>query len=487
MGSKYIVKNLEEAVNLAEQFKMSGKYDLFRGQARDWPIVPTIAREGNDVNQTKDILERLYYFMQSHEPLQKYADNHDWFIAVAQHYGMPTNFIDFSFNVKVAAFFATNSKSNTEGNDCVIICLNKDYFHDFINFTRVIYSKYNVHPPEIININVDNLWRLQSQEGCFLYTQLDFTNLYSFDKIIFPYTKPFDKIKLEEIYPSKKSELEILLDQFFNSERRLEGAKRLEKFNLENNFPSYHLQPSDISDYINDSTTHCSWESEEYKEWLYLFNEKWNNIRTTYNFQVHFNYKTSLKEQFNLIKSKLTIFFYKNDIQRGAEILFSVTTFPKSSLKILKRINKSCSRIWDGMRNLPYSLEEIINVLSKYICFEIFENNNENIPSLTNSEMLVLELANEYGSFTRCYASSELIVQAFRDDIRDIFIQQLPQILSSRVLLKVNKPKILFDFHKFLILFKEELIVYQVLYNSENDHNPVIFYTPTQISIFGYA
>lgn len=57
---------------------------------------------------------------------------------------------------------------------------------------------------------------------------------------------------------------------------------------------------------------------------------------------------------------------------------------------------------------------------------------------------------------------------------------------NSEILMRINAANIMFDFDKLVQLFKEELIVYQVWYNSEND-NPVIFYSPAQISILGYA
>jgi len=54
------------------------------------------------------------------------------------------------------------------------------------------------------------------------------------------------------------------------------------------------------------------------------------------------------------------------------------------------------------------------------------------------------------------------------------------------LLQRINDPRSIFDFNKLVKLFKEELIAYQVLFNSREE-NPVIFYSPTQISVLGYA
>ena len=107
-------------------------------------------------------------------------------------------------------------------------------------------------------------------------------------------------------------------------------------------------------------------------------------------------------------------------------------------------------------------------------------------PSLSGEKLITLELTNKYGSITRCKASPGRITGAFRNDIQDILVDALSSNLRSEILLDINIPQLIFDFDKLVELFKQEMIAYQVLYNSENE-NPVIFYTPTQITVPGYA
>lgn len=133
-----------------------------------------------------------------------------------------------------------------------------------------------------------------------------------------------------------------------------------------------------------------------------------------------------------------------------------------------------------------FSTNEIHRIIAKYICLEIYEDKLDEIPSLTSEELLALELTNEYGSITRCFASPSKIISSFRDDLDQILINELSDNIGVEILLRVNKPELLFDFSRLLELFKDQLIPYQVLYNSETQ-NPVIFYTPTQIAIMGYA
>lgn len=125
-------------------------------------------------------------------------------------------------------------------------------------------------------------------------------------------------------------------------------------------------------------------------------------------------------------------------------------------------------------------------MISKYICLEIYFHKNDETYSISKEKLIVLEMTNEYGSITRCHASPSKIVSAFRDDLNDILIDDLTKSLNSKILLNINIPNLIFDYKKFINLFKEELVIYQVLYNSEKE-NPVIFYTPSQIKICGYA
>ncbi|KAF2518663.1 FRG domain-containing protein [Flavobacterium salilacus subsp. salilacus] len=488
MGEIYKVNSIEEAVSLAKEYKNSGKYNLFRGQAQNWSVVPTMGRTNKEFDEIKDIIERLYYFMESHQPLHKYIDNKDWLVAIAQHYGIPTSFIDFTSNVEIAAFFATNSKSNVIGKDSVIICLNENDFNEFIRFIEIIFKEQKTPTPEVISIDVDNLWRLQSQEGYFLYTPvMDIEKLYNFDRIVFPYSKSYGKNLQDDIYPKRKSELEILLDQFFNSEKRLEGYKRMLEFSKEIKIPIERFPSINFDSIVKPNSIHKSWKSTIYKKWLYSFNERWDSTRKIHYLKISVNNELLFTEieRYTIIYDKLCDFFENSDVTSKDEIKFSLIVAPKLNNKLSKIMNRSCSRIWDGMRNLPYSLKEIIYVLSKYIYFEIFDNKKD-ISPLDDSELLVLELTNEYRSVTRCYASEHLIIEAFREDINDIFTYPVLNSLSSKILLEINDPRIIFDFQKLLSLFKAEIIIYQVLYNSENE-KPVIFFTPTQITILGYA
>lgn len=486
MAETFRVKNLSEALKLAESFKLSGKYNLFRGQAQNWKVQSTLGRlNESSINEVKNKLIRLHAFFEAENPLKKYISNIDWFFAVAQHYGIPTSYIDFTSNIHVASFFATNSKSNILGEDSVIICLNEDDFINFVDLADAFFKKQNVIPPYITRINVDNLWRLQAQDGCFLFSPfVDIESYYDFDKIIFEYDKPCNKLKKDEIFPLHKSELEILLDQYFNKEERILGQKRLEQFSNIIKIPTINLSKLEIKEVIKNKKHHKSWSSKEFKSWQYPMEEEWIDKDFEKIIKINLFDNNPIEILTKDLKNQLQNAF--DIINKKTRLKFEILSTPKINEKLTKTINDNCLLIWNGTRNLPYSIEEIINIICKYISLEIYFHKKNEIYSFSKEKLITLEMTNEYGSITRCHVSPNKLVSTFRDDLNLILNNELVENISPKILLYINIPNLVFDFHKLINLFKDELVLYQVLYNSENE-NPVIFFTPTQIKVCGYA
>ena len=152
-------------------------------------------------------------------------------LAVAQHYGLPTTLIDFSTEPKVAAFFSSHnppSSNDGEVNSC-IICLDYDELRTVYEATKIV--EPDMPEPRAIILTIPDLWRIQSQQGVFLEYPFDSgfeRYTFGFDRIVFPterdpsvLSKP---ISVQDIYPTQKSDLEVLIDQFFMLETMSEGT-----------------------------------------------------------------------------------------------------------------------------------------------------------------------------------------------------------------------------------------------------------------------
>jgi len=483
MSQTYKTKNIKEALKLAKKFQKSGKYNLFRGQAQNWEVKPTAGRlSDKKFEKSKEQLERIFLFFNTDNTLKKYCKDVDSYFAIAQHYGIPTNYIDFTESAEVAFYFATNSKSNKLGEECSIICLNEKDFEELIKFIKILFDKENVIPPYISRIEVENLWRLEAQKGCFLFTPYDvIEHFYRFDRITFPFTKPLEGINKKDIYPERKSELEIILDHFFNSEERIEGQKRLQNFAKELNIPITTLPKHNQYEILEKKEVHKSWYSYSYRKWRHSFNEKWKSSKNDKQVNLSILLKVDKKEFIQDVKSKLTREFDLNKIDNKTPLNFEFLIKPKLSKKNSKIISTNCRNIWDGTRNLLYTIDDIFTILSTYLFLEFKDKLEQGY-----TEYILLEMANKYGSKVRFEADKLNIPNYFRNDINDVILKNKTRPIPSELLLHINKPRYVFDFNKLLDFFRIEAIASQVFYNRANEY-PVIFYTPVQIDVLGYA
>lgn len=92
---------------------------MFRGQARsEWLVIPKAGRTpysaANDLVNLDAWKRRAAEFMETRP-----ANEWEW-LALAQHHGLPTRLLDWSYNPLVAAFFAASEEVSADG---AIYCL----------------------------------------------------------------------------------------------------------------------------------------------------------------------------------------------------------------------------------------------------------------------------------------------------------------------------------------------------------------------------
>lgn len=268
--------------------------------------------------------------------------------------------------------------------------------------------------------------------------------------------------------------------------KRNEGSIRLENFAQEMKIPIKSMPKLDYNIYLKNKKEHHSWNNNNVKEWNPKLIEHWEELNQIKIINIKIpSKKCKLNDFLDDSLKNLLAQIENNSISRKDLLKFNLIS-KKVGKKNNFKITQSCTRIWDGTRNLPFSFEEICLIISKYIFLEIFEINNKRTYDNENDRLITLEITNDFNGITRCFSHDEKIMNAFRDDIDEIIIDKLKKIKNSQILLYINNPRIIFDFNKLLNLFIDEIIPYQVLYNSENV-NPVIFYSPEIISILGYA
>jgi FRG domain len=358
------VSSLAEAVRVAEKLRASRMCDWFRGQARNWPLQSSFVRRddaGREVARKR--LARFHNWLRRVPQLTAIASDIDAVHAVAQHYGIPTNLVDFTTEPSVAAFFAVHDppQSRNQGDASCIICLNTHELADVWEATRLTRPDW----PEFVRVQPDipELWRIQSQRGVFLSFPFDegFERyIFDFDRICFPPDIGTDEvlrlIPTEDIYPSQKSELETLLDQYFMLEGMEEGQRALDSDSV------LRVQIQPLPEGIEPECfgprglpEHDSWRPDRLTQWRAPTLERWVPISKAPLLQVAWPSGESgdapaRHEQ--LAEHLLGEIARAPDCRAGPVRWEHVGPSP---VEAVESISRAMSLLWDGLRRWPFS------------------------------------------------------------------------------------------------------------------------------------
>ncbi|HMS69339.1 MAG TPA: FRG domain-containing protein [Saprospiraceae bacterium] len=495
-----------EAVKIAEYFKKKGVCNLFRGQTSNWPLVSSMARP--DVDHEKELLRlnKFANWVNSVKELQSVSKDYDKIMAIAQHYGIGTTFLDFTRNPKIAGFFAThnfNSKTNPKDTG-TIICLNQSIFEkSWADINYRAKNKMGVQLARILELDVNNLWRLQAQEGVFLETRVasDFLEMFSFFKhIYFPQkAQPYDLVNEDYVYPKNKSHLEILLDEFFENDSRIKGLERAEKYfgkAITIGDRNFRGEPSV---FLKNKLPkqHGSWKSKALDEWKKEPNEKHENSVIKIPFSLNLEKSYSIINQQNYIVDQLSkIVEAKNDF-RNYSIDWNIKdetgvtlTMDDEDKEILEddsipqiECNKIVASLWDGLRRLPYTNDQIFACITNFLIGAKYgyKGIEEIFGKMTGVEFSTNIAIN------RSTVSDELLFGSIRDDFWELLKDEEREKAKSMggygILSALIDPKVLFDFPSFANLFVRNVIPMQPLYS----HYDKIIYSPARIKIFGLS
>lgn len=93
-----------EALAYCEELMRTGVADLFRGQTNDWPTIsPSLFRgSASIVNVARPLLAEFTEWANFVPQMVPYHDNPEEITAIAQHYGIPTPFLDLTRTADLA-------------------------------------------------------------------------------------------------------------------------------------------------------------------------------------------------------------------------------------------------------------------------------------------------------------------------------------------------------------------------------------------------
>jgi hypothetical protein len=530
------VNDVYEAVTLAEHFHKTGKYDWFRGQKRDWPLKSSFVRlDEQKQKDAQEKLKRFYLWAQKMPSMEYILTNADSMMAVAQHYGIPTNLIDFTIDPKIAGFFATDGKDD-DGLSC-ILCLSLSDFDDFWAMMPPCFFK-----PRVFEIDVSNLWRLQAQKGRFLdCPYADIESLYDFDRIFFKGNKKFSVISKNSIYPDRKSQLEIILDQYFENERRIEIDKTFMTIARKVEMPYEYCIPESL---VNGKLPpiHASWDDNNIKSWLTSPSEHFSSVLSdiTVSFPLHPNDEPLhvIKHVSNLVLEKIESVpqcrkklitwsfpideYVKKECAEGGTIKSKrLTNLLLSGPRSMSRSNQAngnekevivanlgwlINLLWDGLRVLPYSNADVaegIGVLAGIITGWI-QDEKKSYSSICsqciNDDVFEIDFGTFDGGGGRSFVSTQGLIESIRKDIeleneylqwqdrpnnqrfKGLSTKELQYMRMDTLFAAIWSPSHTFDFQKLASLWAKQIAPTQILKYLNNN---AIIYSPARLETLG--
>lgn len=220
------VGGLAAALDVARELQKSSTDLVFRGHCNArWSVLSSLVRAADQVGP-KAAGEPVAKFLAWSSGVPGLARlDPEQRVAIAQHYGIPTPFTDWSRSPECAAFFAcAGGDEHAAGRLYYVSIAEWGRFWEVAR--RAGIPPFDEHPEasvEAIEIHVPDLWRLQRQRGLFL--EIPFAGveaLFPFDSIVFPYdatSTQYAEVMRPVLSPKEQSPVEQRLQEYVMSQR----------------------------------------------------------------------------------------------------------------------------------------------------------------------------------------------------------------------------------------------------------------------------
>jgi len=183
--NRFIFESLEDLLIVLGAFDTTDCF--FRGQSNcEWEVVSSLHRQGSkpQYKRAGNITISALEWLKKNKYVQNVIKNNDdYAIAIAQHYGCPTDFVDITTNYMTAAYFASsqNEKHEETPIGCIwifpkseIVRLQtmmkqppKDLFE---SWPKDVVDKFmQGNGSQLFQLNIPELSRLNAQSGAFLW------------------------------------------------------------------------------------------------------------------------------------------------------------------------------------------------------------------------------------------------------------------------------------------------------------------------------
>ena len=512
-GTTQIFDSIESLVQKLKQDEQeTGEKYYYRGQLHDWPIQSSASRIQFDEVEMKKT-GRLINWLLNNKSLGLDKDsqidiNKCW--AIAQHYGYKTDFIDFTTDCEVAAFFATDGISahpefiddygvlwRISEKELLRIQSMMDVIMDFLieeNPDRMDFKqniscmkKYKAFP--FISINIPQMSRVNNQSGLFLWDLSKIvTNYYFNDR------EPDFKFKQTgEVFSSDRVDSTVIYPKPNALEMEIERFGSIED--------SYNFFHSDLYDTIEHKISITRLDSN-FSRFLgdYDWPDKFGKLSNDFE-------KTMVKIDEVCISSdeqlRQLIIDNRELISEGNRKFGKMMEFAEPALDNL--LDKIISRLI----YFPYTDDEIFLVVQSIIK-NYRKSKNEGIVTdfegfcnqfnrqcfqekIYNKDMLKVGMVDFNGVSSYAFIPFEIIgnvLSSKRKIIQEKLSEEsnveLEKLLNSYhdwdLFLDLNHyPRMLFDFVTFKKIFVDYILPYQFIVRPESYR----IYNPIFLQVFG--
>ncbi|HEY2070001.1 MAG TPA: FRG domain-containing protein [Rhizomicrobium sp.] len=494
--------SVEEAVERAQAFKAEGRYNWFRGQVQDWPPFSSLfrIRRSGDTAAIEKVQSRYLLFCDwlTENPALRYLleeESLHQFSAVAQHYGIPTNYIDFTTDPAVAGFFSADSPTPpANGMSCMYCVDTKDLLEVADDMKAVGVRDRAIL--ETVEVDVTNLWRLQAQRGVFLLCDYNWDVDYPMDRIIFPYTGYPSYPERDYIYPKEKSALELLLEQYFDIEKKHFGREYIRDMVADLQAKGANASIQTMESFPNGFYAEgflepdklaplASWGKAQEPAWRTYPDEHFDDVGGHME-RIHLRAgdRQSLQRAVGFAVKQLL----DAKPQHRAKLIEWVPVDETNKLPV-QELSTLFRSAWNGMRSLPFSNAQIATafatitgLLSAGFRGGLQREDVNRCFSDVRGDGINLEMAYADYASSRGFAPTEALRGAIRSDLKALVLPQYQAQMDDLrfVFQLVQNPRLLFEFEPLVDIFACDLIPTQILLR----RTPTLF-NPAELTIVG--
>jgi FRG domain len=492
------VSSLTQAIDLAEQWQRSGTHSWFRGQNQvSWPLLSSLARAqtkgdgqrwetqiGRFCDWVRGVPELTFLLEEAHvHPL----------FAVLQHYGIPTHYLDFTTSPRVAGFFAGAGKPQdiVPGSYGCIFAIDPDEWVDTLRAVTEVRSFPSDAWPEKVTVRVENLWRLETQSGHFVYLPTaGAERVAPPDRIVFPHDGSSLPLTKDDVYPPRKSGLEIRLDEFFTMQLRVDNQiyfrAFFESLSSQNKHRVVYERPESARYLVPGVRPHASWNRAD-DGWSAYHVESLDAVRTTN--LVRLPVRTDAPDETAAeLEAVVRESLWTSDGLRMKTAAFRIV--PADSAvppEWVAYVERAVARAWDGVRRLPFTDEQVSATVANTVALASVDASSAPSFGIRDFARLGLdvglELADAHNTTARAVCRETSYLSAIRPDVAEVIVPEL-RSRPQRQLLQVLSPRDLFDFDRLVDLFAREIIPSEVLLQRGE---LAVFYSPSRPTIIGAA